>query len=36
MQMFLEMAAGDLRRHNWKAALEDIQKVEYVTAQVGR
>ena len=34
LQMFLEMAAGDLRRHNWKAALEDLQKVEYVAGQV--
>ncbi len=34
LQMFLELAAGDLRRHNWKAALEDLQRVEYVCGKV--
>lgn len=34
MQMFLEMAAGDLRRHDWKAAVENLRRVDYVTAQV--
>ena len=28
LQMFVEMAAGEIRRHDWKAALEDLQKVE--------
>lgn len=34
LQLFLEMAAGDLRRHDWKAARENLQRVEYVIGQV--
>jgi hypothetical protein len=34
LQMFVEMAAGDLRRHDWTAAGEDIEKVQYTTGQL--
>lgn len=34
LQMFLEMAAGDLRRHDWKAAEENLGRVDYVIGQV--
>jgi hypothetical protein len=40
LQMFVEMADGDLRRHDWTAAKEDLEKVEYETnrlaSSVGR
>ena len=34
LQMFVEMAAGDLRRHDWTASGEDIEKIQYTTSQL--
>jgi hypothetical protein len=35
LQLFLELSAGDLRRHNWNGAREHLQRVDYVVNQIG-
>jgi hypothetical protein len=35
LQLYLELAAGDLRRRQWKSARENLEKVEYIATQVG-